>query len=259
MKNKNSFHSIVIILVFLFAYYGRKTLASSIGMPFESSFAKIAYVYGWWVVPVIIAIGILYGFGNIFKELRLDKGIMIGFLFSLVTVLPMLLSSIIMGEFNHEISGMKLLHKTVIAGFFEEFLFRGFLFGLLFRKAGWGFIPSSLLGALIFGIAHIYQGANPSQSIGVFLVTFSGAVWFAWLFIEWKENLWVPIFLHILMNFSWVAFDVASTALGGALPNVFRVITIALTVIATIMYNKRKDRFRIGRQQLIVNRDYVGR
>ena len=80
-----------------------------------------------------------------------------------------------------------------------------------------------------------------------------GAGWFAWLFIEWKENLWIPIFLHIFMNLSWVLFEVDNNALGGYVTNIFRIITIALTVIITIIYNKRKDKFSINRKNLITN------
>ena len=166
----------------------------------------------------------------------------------------MLVSSAIIGRISENLNLGDLLHKTVFAGFMEEFLFRGFLFGILFRKLKWGFIPASVLGSVIFGLAHIYQGYSFLGTLGIFFITFMGAAWFSWLFIEWNENLWVPIFLHILMNLSWILFEVSNNALGGIYTNIFRVVTIALTVIATVIYNKRKDRFRINRKNLITNR-----
>ena len=127
------------------------------------------------------------------------------------------------------------------------------MFGILFRKVGWGFIPASIFGAVIFGLGHLYQGSTPAETLGIFFVTSMGALWFAWLFIEWNENLWIPIFLHILMNLSWTLFDVGGNALGDFYTNFFRIITIAVTVVATIAYNKRKDRFRVNRKNLFFN------
>lgn len=164
----------------------------------------------------------------------------------------MLISSAFAGKVNPDLNLSSLIHKTVAAGFMEEIFFRGFLFGLLFRKAGWGFIPASILGALIFGLGHIYQGSSIAEILAVFLITAIGAVWFAWLFIEWNENLWVPIFLHIFMNLSWVLFDVSSNAVGGIYTNIFRAVTIASTIVITIYFNK-KSGLRIKKNNLLIN------
>ena len=137
----------------------------------------------------------------------------------------------------------------------EEFLFRGFLFGILFRKLGWGFIPASVLGAVIFASGHLYQAGSFLEGIGIFMVTFMGAAWFAWLFIEWDENLWIPIFLHTLMNLSWVLFDVGGNALGDSQTNLYRAITIVLSVATTIVRNIRKKNFQINRKNLMVNKE----
>ena len=213
------------------------------------------YGYCWWVIPPLLAVGILFGFKNILREFRLDRGLVTAFLFAVVAVFPMFTGYWIFGKYDTDLTTLGLLRTTLFAGFFEEFLFRGFLFGILFRKALWGFIPAAMLGALIFGLGHLYQGSNPSQVMGIFFVTFIGAIWFSWLFIEWKENLWVPILLHVLMNLSWTLFDVSdSGALGGNVANIFRIMTIALTVILTIYYNKHKDRFRINAKNLLVNK-----
>ncbi len=158
-----------------------------------------------------------------------------------------------MGEIEKEIDWILMLRKTVFAGFMEEILFRGFLFGILFRKLGWGFITASLPGAIIFGLGHLYQGTTLPELTGIFLITFIGSAWFAWLFIEWNENLWVPIFLHILMNLSWALFNVSDTAMGGTNANIFRIATIAFTVIVTILYCLKIGKFRINRGNLLVN------
>lgn len=241
-----------MILTFLFAFYGKRILSSYYTFSISSEYLKIAYSYLWWILPTVLLAGILYGFNNLFYTIGLQKGFRTGLLFSMVTVLPMLISSAIIGQIGEDFNLLGLIHQTLFAGFMEEYLFRGFLFGILFRKAGWGFIPASILGALIFGLGHIYQGSTLLETTGVFFITAIGAVWFAWLYIEWNNNLWVPIFLHILMNFSWGLFEVSSTALGGFYTNLFRIITIALTIIITVKYNQ-KNGLNINRKNLIVN------
>lgn len=252
MRKQIIINSILIVLIFLVALYGKNILNSYVPISFSTTFLKVSYSYLWWILPTLLVLGVLYGFRTLPKNLGLDKGVLIGFLFSVITILPMIISSAIIGKVDDNIDFGNLLHKTFIAGFFEEYLFRGFLFGILFRKLKWGFIPASLLGAVIFGLGHIYQGSTLIETIGVFSITAMGSVWFAWLYIEWDNNLWIPIFLHIMMNLSWVLFDVSSNALGGIYTNLFRAITIALTIIITIRYHKKRG-LKINRLNLIVN------
>lgn len=253
MNRKNVLLSVAIIATFLFANYGRASLYNLVPFRFDTPIFQLAYIYCWWIIPVVIVTGLMFGAKNILQELGLDKGFLIGFIFSAITVSPMLISSAIAGEVIKDISWIDLSQKTIVAGFAEEFLYRGFLFGILFNRLRWGFIPASVLGALIFGLGHIYQGTTLGQTIGVFLITAVGAVWFAWLYIEWNNNLWVPIFLHTLMNLSWILFEVSTNALGGVYTNIFRFITITLTIVITILYNK-KTGLKITRKNLITNK-----
>lgn len=254
MKFKTILFSFIIILTFMFALYGRKLLGGMVEFPFHSDMMRLAYGYAWWVLPVGGVTGALYGFHNILKELGLNRGFVIGLAFSGFAVLPMFTGAALLGSFDTNLTLIDFLKKTVLAGFMEEMLFRGFLFGLLFRKLKWGFIPASLPGAVIFGTAHIYQGSGMTETLGIFMVTTIGALWFAWLYIEWNDNLWVPILLHIFMNMSWTMFDVSSNALGGWQINISRIITIALTVIITIAFCKRRKCFKIHGTNLFVNK-----
>jgi uncharacterized protein len=252
MTRKTISHSIIVILTFLVALYGNRVLSIYINISFPTDYFKITYFYLWWIIPAILITGKLYGFRNVFRTVGLEKGFFTGFLFALITVSPMLISSALIGQIGEDLKLLKLLRTTLFAGFMEEYLFRGFLFGLLFRKLGWGFIPASLFGAVIFGLGHIYQGSTFLETTGVFFITALGAGWFAWLYIEWNNNLWVPVFLHILMNLSWTLFEVSDNALGGFYTNLFRITTIALTIITTIFCNK-KNGLKINRNNLIVN------
>jgi uncharacterized protein len=252
MKRKSIIDSTIVIMTFLIAFYGKRILSDYFTISISSDLMKIAYSYLWWILPTIFITALLFGYNKIFDNIGIQKGIIIGLLFSIIAVFPMLISSALIGHIGENLRMSDLIHKTLFAGFMEEYLFRGFLFGILFRKLGWGFIPASLLGALIFGLGHIYQGSTFFETTGVFLLTALGAIWFAWLYIEWNNNLWVPIFLHILMNLSWVLFEVSSNALGGSYTNLFRIITITLSIIITIKYNKKKGLI-INRKNLILN------
>jgi membrane protease YdiL (CAAX protease family) len=248
MNKKAIIHSAIVIMTFLIAFYGKRILSEYFTISISSEYLKIVCYYLWWIVPTVLMTGILFGFKEIFDNIGVNKGFLTGLVFSIICVLPMFISSAIIGRPGADLQILTLIHQTLFAGFMEEYLFRGFLFGLLFRKSGWGFIPASILGALIFGLGHIYQGSTFPETAGVFFVTSLGAVWFAWLYVEWNNNLWVPIFLHILMNLSWGLFEVSSNAFGGFYTNLFRIITITLTIIITIKYN-RKNGLKINNEQ----------
>ncbi len=245
-------NSILIVLTFIVAFYGKSVLNSYYSLTFPTIFLKVSYSYLWWTLPTLLVLGVLYGFKNIPANLGLNKGLIIGFLFSIITVSPMIVSSAIIGKIGDNLDFGNLLHTTFIAGFFEEYFFRGFLFGILFRKLKWGFIPASILGGVIFGLGHIYQGSTLIETTGIFAITTIGAIWFSWLYVEWEKNLWIPIFLHTLMNLSWILFEVSNNALGGVYTNLFRAITIALTIIITILYHKKRG-LNINRKNLIIN------
>ncbi len=247
-------YTILILATFFLAFYGKQLVGHFVANPFSSELGKIFYYYSWWLFPIVLIVGLLFGFKNILVEFRIHQGFTFGLLFSFITVSPMFISSAIIGHVSETINTTTLLHHTVGAGFMEELLFRAFLFGILFRRLQWGFIPAAVLGAVIFGLGHIYQGTSMLETAGVFAVTFLGAAWFAWLFIEWDENLWIPIFLHTFMNLSWILFDVSHNALGGLYSNIFRVITIAVSITLTVLYQKGRSGLVINRKNLWVNR-----
>lgn len=256
MKKQQILNSIIVIIVFLVAYFGKKASAFFYTISIEEPIYKIIVFYAWWMLPSLLTFAWLFGFKNMIHAIGLKDGFFKGLAIAFITVLPMLLSSAVVGQIYASINWLALIQKTLFAGVMEEYLFRGFLFGLLFLKCGWGFIPSSLLGALIFGMGHVYQGHNLAESVGVFMITGIGALWFAWLYVEWNNNLWVPICLHVLMNLSWSLFDVSGNAIGGPVVNLFRIITIALTVVITIKDSKKLG-FKVNKNNLLYNTNTI--
>lgn len=205
-------------------------------------------------IPIFAGTILVGGRRQFLSSLGLNGGVIKGLLIAILFVLPMLIGSAVIGTITTDTSYpavAKLITGSIFAGFFEELYFRAFLFGLIFRYTKLGFIPAIILGAIIFGLGHIYQSDDNTIKVGIFLVTFMGSVWFAWLFAEWKYNIWVPIFLHMLMNASWMIFDVSDTAAGNTYANIFRTATIVLSITFTVIYRLRKDK------QLTVNKNTV--
>lgn len=203
-------------------------------------------------IPVFIVTSLVNREFNFLKGLGLRSNAIAGLIGGVVFSLPMFIGGLLQSKLATGINVPNLIAKTIFAGFFEELYFRGFLFGLLFRKTRLGFLPAIILCSVIFAMGHLYQSQDPGVLWGVFITTFMGSVLFAWLFVEWNYNLWVPIFLHTLMNLSWHLFEVSGNALGTASFNIYRGITIALAIVLTIMYKKRNDeKLSVNRQTLL--------
>ncbi len=253
MKNK-FLRSAVIIFSFLLSLYFPSILKNVFNITGDK-FAITSYGYPFTILIIIISLYILhkYRFNNIISELGLSKGFIKGLTFGLLSTSPMIVSSVILFRLSSGIFSFTILITVIIGPVMEEILFRGYLYGQLFNRERWGFIPASLIASVFFGIGHLYQGNTLASLLGVFFVTFIGSMWNAWLFTEHNNNLWVPIWLHIFMNMSWTIFqaDVPGAA-GNSITNLFRIITIIITVVYTIRYS-RKHGFKINKKNLLIN------
>lgn len=211
----------------------------------------ISYLLAYVVVslPIVLGASVINEFKRCQTTLGLNRSVFRGALFPLICTLPMFAGYACCFSFNRHLTGDQVLMTGVAAAFFEEFIFRGFLFGQLFRYTKLGFVPSVLMGSLFFASMHLYQSNDPGVLVGIFATTFLGAVLFSWLFTEWNYNLWVSIFLHFFMNFAWMLFDVSDHAFGGVYANVFRMMTILLAIVLTLIY-KRKNGL-----PLVINRE----
>jgi membrane protease YdiL (CAAX protease family) len=213
----------------------------------------ISYLLAYLIVslPIVLGASIINEFKRCQTTLGLNRSIAKGIVFPLICTLPMFIGFALCFSYNKELTMDQVLITGVAAAFFEEFIFRGFLFGQLFRFTKLGFIPAVLIGACLFASMHLYQSHDTGILIGIFLTTFMGAVLFAWLFAEWNYNLWISIFLHFFMNLSWMLFAVSENAFGGAYANVFRILTITLAIVLTLVYKRKKG------IPLIINRETI--
>ncbi len=128
-----------------------------------------------------------------------------------------------------------LFYGTVQAGFFEEWFFRAFAFGLLIQLARMRLWPAAVLTGAIFGLVHL-RGysleAFAGQWTGLAFIGLGG-VMYAWLFWRWRWNLWVVIALHTFMNLWWELFELGDNSLGPWAATASRVVTIALAITLT--------------------------
>lgn len=202
----------------------------------------VSHLFAYFIfgIPLYTGTLLLHRFRGFAGALGLNRPFLPGILAPLLFTLPMFIGFAVVFQFNSEITLNRMLITVIAAAFFEELFFRGFLFGQIYRYTRIGFIPAILLGALVFAAGHLYQSRDVPTLIGIFAATFMGAVFFAWLYAEWNFNLWIPIFMHLFMNLSWLLFSVSDNAFGGAYANVFRVLTIAAAITGTLVYKRKK-------------------
>lgn len=103
---------------------------------------------------------------------------------------------------------------SVTAGICEEVMFRGFLFAYL---AAW--MPGQhkwvvvLLGGILFGLAHLYQGRLGIVKTGFVGVLLGGLYWLT-------DSLWSPMLLHAAIDLSsgWMSSRVLEDEIDDAEP-----------------------------------------
>ena len=253
-KNKSSevLISLIIIAVFFFSINIRRWLVI-LGASFlneGSPAGQLVIGYLFWIVPTLLTLLIIYqyDFKKVFSELGLDANAWKAILFAFLVTLPMMIGYFLL---TRKASGdlSTFLKEAFLPGVMEEYIFRGFLIGQLFKRGRLGFIPAVLIGSLAFGLGHLYQGGSFWETLGIVAVTSFGSAWFAWLFFEWGRNLYLVMALHLFMNLWWTIFGAGQNALGDATANIYRFITVAITVLITIMLS-RKTGFRVRGRDL---------
>lgn len=171
------------------------------------------------------------------QNLGLDRRLPVAFAVALVCTIPMFIGGMIYANPNDDFDLTTAIQKALWPGFNEELVFRGFITGLLVRRAGWHFIIAVLLSAFIFAYGHLYQADSAGEMAMVFLVTSAAGIGFAVFYKMWGWNLWFPIFMHIFMNLSFAIFHTGDNVLLSGTANIFRGITILLAILASIYIN----------------------
>jgi membrane protease YdiL (CAAX protease family) len=216
---------------------------------------KILADYLFGAIPVFVSLLWIHKRNFIVVSGLQLKGFLSGFLFALLFTFPMFIGYAVKGTLNTSFTVNDFFVTVLIAGVGEELFFRGFLFGQLFRFCRWGFVPAVLINGLIFGLLHLYQSTDIYSALSVFGVTSLGALLFCWVYVEWNNNLWIVIWLHALMNCSWIVFSISHDAAGNLYANIFRGITILLVIIGAIGYKRYyKLKYNVRLSTLWINK-----
>lgn len=199
-------------------------------------------------IPLFVATWLVNRRWSILRDLGFMMNPLIGLVFAISCTIPMFAGYAFMAGGLASGLSVTVLAGQLLSGLFEETYFRGFLFGQLFGKTRLGFLPAIILCSVLFASVHLYQSTDPAVLLGILLTTFLGSILFAWLYVEWGYNIWIPIGLHSLMNASWCLFGAGTNALGSISANVFRLATVVLAIVLTVLYNRR-----VG-QRFVINK-----
>lgn len=202
--------------------------------------------YGVWMVfvPIVVA-ALVVGPRRAASALGLDGSIWTAAKLGLISTAVLPITYVFIAPLSSDNILYEIIDGAIFPGIGEEILFRGMVFGILYRFAGWGFLPAALLGATIFGMGHFYQGNSALELMGIFGITAIAAIWWSWLYIEWDNNIWVPAGLHVLMNGYFQIFDVGEGTLGSWSFFAIRAVVVLISIVLTVYHAKKRGQFRI--------------
>jgi len=188
---------------------------------------------GWFLLGQIgrrdgATLGVLIG------KRRAVVGASVGFACSL----PMLVVGLLSPQ---ETDLSRLFYRTAQAGFFEEWLFRAFAFGLLVQLARWRIWPAALFSGAVFGLIHLgnYSLEGLMDEAGGLAFIGLGGVLYAWLFWRWNWNLWVVIALHLFMNLWWELWILDQNSLGVWAVTGSRIVAVGAAITLAEIARKR--------------------
>lgn len=239
--NKKVWKSGIIIIALLITYFSMDILRA-LSFPFDA-LPENVYLRSFLIrlidYSALLITGILLFRKHLPQIMGLHHSPGRSFLFAFSCVLPMMLVFWFVFVINDQISFEAVYNQAILPAVFEEVAYRALVLGVLYRICQWKFLPAILLNGIVFGLAHLYQANDLTAALLTFAITFIGAVWFGWLYVKWGFNLYIPIFLHLLMNLSWVLFEVSPGAAGNWIANVARLITILASVVITFHYTRQ--------------------
>ncbi len=245
---------LAVCLIFGMYFVVNRTLFSTIyhSLNNTTSLSTISFFVTYIAIGIPVIIFVYFTNNKTLLEpFGLERRVFYGLAFAFIFTVPMFLGYGYLSDFSIQIDSRTFWFGCVFAAFFEEFYYRGFFFGQLFRKTKLGFFLSLIISAIIFASLHMYQSTDVGTLVGIFITTFMGAGLFAWLYVEWDYNLWVSIGLHFFMNLSWEMFSIADNAFGGWEANLIRMATILLAVVGTIYYKIKLNKpLAINRETL---------
>ncbi len=157
-----------------------------------------------------------------------------------VASVPMLVMFALTSRPSSTLAAGPLLMTSVVSPLSEELLFRGYLFLQLYRRAGWSFVAAVLTTAGAFGLAHVgalWGRGSLGQLGGEMGMIAAGGAFYSWLLVSWRDNLWVPIALHGLMNL-WCGLFGCDEQVASLVTNIARILCVGLALVLTFFVRR---------------------
>jgi len=243
----------LFVVYFAVQLFWLGTASRALESPFFEGLLKVVV----WVVPCVIVTMTTVSLHDAWRQLGLHGPVARGWMFGALATLPMALAAIVMEPRLPDLDD--LVGNVLFGPFAEEVLFRGFLFGVLWRRAQWPWPVALVVSSIAFGLAHLrylsvrlavvaalngYPGWGFDQLVaqlpavvtvgGVFAV---GGLLFGWVFYRWG-TLWPAVGLHACMNLWWDVSRVGDRAvtrdvdLGSLAQGLAMLLALALTLRA---------------------------
>ncbi|MCK4662480.1 MAG: CPBP family intramembrane metalloprotease [Bacteroidales bacterium] len=252
MKHRKTITTLVIILFYLFIQYKYFIISFVAGIKFTSLNEHGIILIGYIISLALIFIPFLLLYDVKFKTFTDEFGMRANFFISFVFILIASIPIIIGLLFNLKDSLNLLSYNTIVTVFFaaimNEFVSRAFLFGQLFRRGGWGFVQAAAIGPVFLGMKIISNTLDPLIISISFINVLLMGLFYAWLFIEWNNNIWIPMGLHIFINLSWLVFENGEKSCFGSTEGIiYRSITIFISIVITILMCVHRKKFRINK------------
>lgn len=173
-------------------------------------------------------------------ELGLARPVLPALALALVATAPLLVGlAVLARRVDPAFAPAEVVYTAGYSSFAEDLVYTGFAVQQLYRRAGWPFWVAVLGVALTFGLGHVGKGRTLLEMAGLFVFTGVGLAAFAWLFVAWGDNLWVPVAMHVLIDLWWALFGAGETAVaGGPIPLVLTGVSIALALAFTVRHQR---------------------
>lgn len=236
--------------IFAIAFFLAALLSRPLFTRLPDPFATVAWKSAW-VILCVSAVGLAHrvSLREAPRELGIASGAARGLLFAALAALPMLVVYLVFAPDGAPPTPMRLFIAAPFSAFTEEVLFRGYLFRQLHRRAGWGLATSMLVSALVFAAPHLFNfgAADGLSDVLVEIGWLSmGGAFFAWLFVRWSDNLWVPIGVHAFMNLWYEIFVGQRVAASDTATTVGRLLTVVSAVLITLRFTRRLTSAPVG-------------
>jgi|GEM_PF-6758484 len=211
--------------------------------------------YGLWMVPPLAMLLLWHGPGGISpgRELGLAEDAVAGLGRATLAAAPFALAALLLAA-SWWSTALGLAERALLTAGLEGYLFRGFLFSQLYRRAGWGFIPAVAAGPLLLLLVNLPDGGGPTRPES-WLLPLAVNAFLAWLWLEGGNNLWLSAGFHFWLHWGDSLLHLVTPP---ELAGWIRLMEgAALVWAAALVWGHRRARggLRLTRQHLLRNPD----